>query len=179
MSKDNTIANVKKDTRDWSRFWKNPFIIGWFSIMLTVLAVNFFMVSMAIVTSPGLTVPDFYEKGKGMALIMEKRKAMEELGWQMEFDLPELVVGKDHPLTLRVRDENGVVFSVDTAVLYYYRPSDKDYDGQVEFSATDEYGLYTATVNLPLKGQYELVMEILRGEQVFHVGKTIMVKGDY
>ncbi|WP_232023459.1 FixH family protein [Thiomicrorhabdus aquaedulcis] len=54
----------KKDMRDWSVAWKNPFIIGWAVILTVVLTVNFFMVSMAIVTNPGLVIDDFTNRVK-------------------------------------------------------------------------------------------------------------------
>lgn len=170
--------SVKKEKRDWSIAWKNPFVIGWFLILVVVLTVNFFMVSMAIVTAPGLTIPDFYEKGKNMGAIIAKRKHMEDLGWQFNIDLPLLKAGKNQVVTVKVLDEKGQAFDVDTAVLYYYRPSNKKYDGELLLQSTGKTGIYKATVNLPLKGKYDLVMEVTKGKEVFNLGRSIMVQGD-
>ncbi len=173
-AKDN--KDVKKDTRDWSVAWKNPFVIGWFAILIIVLSVNFFMVSMAIVTAPGLTVPDFYEKGKNMAQIIARRKHMEELGWQFDIDLPILKEGKDQEVTVTVLDKDNNAFDVDTAVLYYYRPSNKKYDGELALQSSGQTGEYKGVINLPLKGKYDLVMEITKGNEVFNLGRSIMVQ---
>lgn len=162
--------------KDWSVVWKNPFVIFWFVIMISVLAVNFFMVSMAIVTAPGLTVPDFYEKGKNMSSILERRKHMESLGWEMQIDLPIPVAGQDQVVTLKMLNDQGESFNVDSAVLYYYRPSNIKYDGELPLTATGETGTYHATLNLPIKGKYDLVMEVTKGEEVFNLGRSIMVK---
>jgi len=168
--------NNKIDKRDWSVAWKNPFVIGWVVILMVVLTVNFFMVSMAIVTSPGLTIPDYYEKGKNMSAILAKRKRMEELGWQFQIDMPDLTAGKQQTVTVTVLDKEQRAFNVDTAVLYYYRPSDQNYDGELKLASTGSIGEYKGDIILPLKGKYELVMEITKGEEVFNMGRSIMVK---
>jgi nitrogen fixation protein FixH len=174
MSNSKTKDN-KKAIGDWSVAWKNPFVLSWIGILLLVIAVNFFMVSMAIVTAPGLTVPDFYEKGKNMGEILARRKRMEEMGWQMKLDMSGLVQGKDKVLILNVLDKNNVPFDVDTAILYFYRPSQKNNDGEVVFKPNNKIGEYKSEINLPLKGKYDLVMEVTKGEEVFNLGQTIMV----
>jgi len=172
------VSQVEKKTdKDWSVPWKNPFVVGWFIILIVVLAVNFFMVSMAIVTSPGLTIPDYYEKGKDMGRILAQRKRMEELGWQLNVDMPKLEQLKESPFVVEVTDKDGKRFDVKTAVLYYYRPSDLKYDGQVELVSAGETGLYRGDIRLPLKGKYDMVIEITTEDEVFNVGKNIMVKG--
>ncbi|MBN2647699.1 MAG: FixH family protein [Thiotrichales bacterium] len=170
------MTQAKKETRDWSNVWKNPFVIAWFVILSVVLAVNFFMVSMAIVTSPGLVVEDFYEQGKNMDKILAAQKKMEKLGWQLEIDLPILSEGKSQTVTLKVKDKSGSPLPMDQAILYYYRPSDRKLDGQVALSATAEQGVYQAQLSLPLKGKWDLVMEVNQGEQVYNVGRSIMVQ---
>lgn len=176
MENSNLQALEQETKKDWSVAWKNPFVIFWFVIMVVVLSVNFFMVSMAIVTAPGLTVPDFYEKGKNMSSILEKRKHMETLGWEMQIDLPIPVAGQDQVVTVKMLDKDGRLFNVDTAVLYYYRPSNIKYDGELLLNSTKEVGVYQGTLNLPIKGKYDLVMEITKGEEVYNLGRSIMVE---
>lgn len=170
------MAQVKQDTRDWSVAWKNPFVIAWFVILTIVLAVNFFMVSMAIVTNPGLVVEDFYEKGKNMEAVLINRKRMEELGWQLNVDLPIMSEGKDQTVKLNVLDKENKPFDVDTAVLYYYRPSDKNMDGEVKLASTGNAGEYKATFQLPLKGKWDLMMEVHKGDLHYNIGRSIMVQ---
>lgn len=176
MENSNLQASPSLKKKDWSVVWKNPFVIFWFAIMIIVLSVNFFMVSMAIVTAPGLTVPDFYEKGKNMSSILERRKHMESLGWEMQIDLPIPVAGKDQVVTLKMVDESGQLFDVDSAVLYYYRPSNIKYDGELPLQSTGEKGIYQGVLNLPIKGKYDLVMEVTKGEEVYNLGRSIMVQ---
>ncbi len=178
MSKEGSrvVDEGKKDTRDWSSAWKNPFVLGWMLLLVVVLSVNFFMVSMAIVTAPGLTIPDYYDKGKNMGAIIAQREHMKELGWQLELDVDGLVQNSPKKLTLQIKDKAGNLFATDTAVLYYYRSSDNKYDGEVAFTPTDKVGVYTAEISLPLKGKYDVVMEVVKGKETFNVGKMIMVK---
>lgn len=166
----------KQDTRDWSNVWKNPFVIAWVAILTIVLAVNFFMVSMAIVTNPGLVIEDFYEKGKNMDKILAERKRMESLGWQLNIDLPRLSEGKTQKVTLTVLDKDGVAMEVDSAVLYYYRPSDRKLDGELTLLPAGEKGVYSADFMLNPKGKWDLIMEVVQGENRFNVGRSIMVQ---
>jgi len=170
------MSQAKKDTRDWSVAWKNPFVIAWFTILTIVLTVNFFMVSMAIVTNPGLVIDDFYEKGKNMDAILAERKKMEELGWQLKIDLPVLSEGKTDKVTLKVVDKEGRPFDVDTAVLYYYRPSSKDLDGEQPLVATGKTGEYETDFALAVKGKWDVIMEIHKDELRYNVGRSIMVQ---
>ena len=170
------MSKTTVDKRDWSVPWKNPLVIIWFSILITVLCVNFFMVSMAIVTAPGLVIDDFYEKGKNMDKILAAQKKMGEMGWQLEIDLPDLKEGKTAQVTLMVLDKEGEPLNIDTAVLYYYRPSDKDLDGEQELLPTGTLGEFTTEFMLNTKGKWDLIMEVTQGELVYNVGRSIMVQ---
>lgn len=168
-------TNEQKKPKDWSVAWKNPFVVGWVLILVLVVTVNFFMVSMAIVTNPGLTVPDFYEKGKNMAAIVAKREKMYEMGWQVDLAMPKLIMGKTYSLELFIKDKNNQPFDVDKATLFYYRISKKD-DGNVEFTSSGTVGAYQSEISMPLKGKYELVLEVLKGEDKFLVSRVVFVE---
>lgn len=170
------MSQAKQDTRDWSVAWKNPFVVAWFVILTIVLAVNFFMVSMAIITNPGLVVDDFYEKGKNMEAVLINRKRMEDMGWHLNVDLPLLKEGKDETVKLTVLDKENKPFDVDSAVLYYYRPSDKNMDGEVPLVSTGVTGQYEAKFHLPLKGKWDLLMEVHKGDLHYNIGRSIMVQ---
>lgn len=170
------MSQKKPDTRDWSVAWKNPFVIGWFVLLTIVVSVNFFMVSMAIVTNPGLVIEDFYEKGKNMDQVLANRKRMDEMGWQLDVAMPVLKEGKVEHVTVNVKDKAGEPIAVDTAVLYYYRPSDRKLDGSIPFVATSNAGEFTADVVLNTKGKWDLILEVTQGELVYSIGRSIMVQ---
>ena len=170
------MSQVKKDQRDWSVAWKNPFVIGWFAILTIVVGVNFFMVSMAIVTNPGLVIDDFYEKGKNMDKVLAERKRMEEMGWQLKVDLPVLSEGKPDTVKLMVLDKENRPLNVDSAILYYYRPSDRKMDGEQALVATGTEGQYQAELVLNTKGKWDVIMEVRQGELMYNMGRSIMVQ---
>ena len=170
------MSKTSVDKRDWSVAWKNPFVISWFVILIVVVSVNFFMVSMAILTAPGLVIDDFYEKGKNMDQTLAAQKRMDEMGWQLDVDLPELKEGKIARVTLMVLDKEGKPLNVDTAVLYYYRPSNRNLDGQQELAPTGALGEFEAEFVLNTKGKWDLIMEVTQDELVYNIGRSIMVQ---
>ncbi len=176
MTDKKTAENIDAPDKTWNVAWKNPFIIGWVGILILVVTVNFFMVGMAIVTSPGLVMENFYEKGKNLGTVIARRNRMEKIGWQMDLVMPTLISGQNKTLQLNVMDKEGVAFDVDSAVLYFFRPSNKKYDGKVEFKNYNKVGQYRSSINLPLKGYYQIVVEIKKGEDMMQLGKKIMVK---
>lgn len=170
------MTDSKQDTRDWSVVWKNPFVIAWMAILGTVLAVNFFMVSMAIVTNPGLVIDDYYEQGKRMDVILAEQKRMEQIGWKLNVDMPVLSEGKKEKITLQVLDKDNQPVNVDNAILYYYRPSDKNLDGKQPLQLAGKVGAYEAEFSLPVKGKWDLIMEVEQGDIRFNMGRSIMVQ---
>ena len=74
---------AEKAIKTWHKPWKNPFILFWLAILIIVLIVNFFMVSMAIVTNPGMVNASPYKHGANYEAIMAERKAEALLGWQL------------------------------------------------------------------------------------------------
>lgn len=170
------MAETKQDTRDWSVAWKNPFVIAWFVILVIVLSVNFFMVSMAIVTNPGLVVEDYYEQGKRMDVVLAEQKRMEKIGWQLKIEVPILSEGKSDLVKLKVLDKDNQPLDVETAILYFYRPSNKNLDGKIVMNKTDKKGEYEQQFSLPLKGKWDLIMEVTKGENRINMGRSIMVQ---
>lgn len=170
------MTESKKDTRDWSVAWKNPFVIAWIVILLIVLTVNFFMVSMAIVTNPGLVVDDYYEQGKRMDVILAEQKRMEKIGWQLNVDLPVLSEGKQETIKLTVLDKENNPIDVETAMLYFYRPADRKLDGKIDMVKADGIGQYQQEFSLPVKGKWDLIMEVTKGDIRINIGRSIMVQ---
>jgi nitrogen fixation protein FixH len=111
-----------------------------------------------------------------MGEIIARRDEMEKMGWQMQIDMPELTAGKPQSIEVTVLDGAGQAFDVDSAILYYYRPSNKEYDGQLTLTPAEGTGQYEGQLTLPLKGKYDFVMEVVKEEKTFNLGRTIFVK---
>jgi nitrogen fixation protein FixH len=174
-----TNAEQKKDqsspVKDWSKPWKNPFVIFWLVILITVLAVNFFMVSMAIVTNPGLVNSNPYKHGVNYEKVIEERKAQEALGWALEVSWSEIKEGKPASVSIRVLDKAGVPLAVEKVAMYVYRPSDMKEDFVVHFKATDKVGIFSAELTAPKRGHWDWVAEAKQGADKTNLGGKVFV----
>ena len=169
-----TAASVKK-AKDWSKPWKNPFVIFWLAILITVLAVNFFMVSMAIVTNPGLVNNNPYKHGVNYEKIIEERKAQALLGWQFQVDWATLKEAKPTTVTIKVTDKAGQPVAAERVEAYVYRPSDIKDDFVVHLKSTAQVGVFSAEVTLPKRGHWDWVAEAQLGSDKVNVGGSLSV----
>ncbi len=165
----------KKDAPDWSVPWKNPVVVAWFAFLGVVLTVNFFMISMAILTKPALTIDQHYKKNWEISEILMQRRNMEQLGWEIKAEIPVLIQGTTQQIKVTILDENKQPFNVSSAMFFYYRPSDKDYDGEVVLQPTGETGVYVGEVSFPLKGRYDFIIEVLTDDEKFNMGRSFLV----
>ena len=55
--------------------FRSPWVIGWLVLLLSVLAINFTFVILAVKKPPGLVVDDAYERGKDLHENIRKRQA--------------------------------------------------------------------------------------------------------
>jgi nitrogen fixation protein FixH len=153
------IQQPPKVVKNWSKPWRNPFVIFWILILVTVLAVNFFMVSMAIVTAPGFVNDNPYKHGANYEKILASRKAQALLGWQLSIAWPEVKVNTPVTLTLQAKDKDGAALAVEGIELYAYRPADVKDDFVLKFSPTDHVGVYTAQLTVPKHGNWDWIAE--------------------
>lgn len=166
---------VENATKTWHKPWKNPFIIFWLAILIIVLIVNFFMVSMAIVTNPGLVNSSPYKRGANYEAIMAERNAEALLGWQISIEWPELKEKTKTTLQLTALDKEGQAIVADSVELYAYRPSDLKDDFVLKLMATDVAGRYQTEVSMPKKGKWVWIAEVKRGNEKSSISGELMV----
>jgi len=161
--------------KDWSRPLRNPFIIGWLVMLVVVLSVNLFMVNMAIVTNPGLVKTDLDHAERSVAQIIRMDNKLKRLGWHLELNIPLLTQNAPQTIQARIATRSGKTIVGDTATLFYYRPADKRYDGQVQLKR-DAEGVFIGTLTLPLKGKWDVVLEIHKDKDVYQLGRSLWVR---
>lgn len=166
---------TEKTVKTWHQPWKNPFVLFWLAILITVLAVNFFMVSMAIVTNPGLVNSSPYKKGADYEKILEQRKAEALLGWHVDAQWPNLSQGAEATLTVHATDKAGHAITADHAVLYAYRPADLHDDFVVQLKPLGADGVYQAPVTFAKKGKWVWVVEVQQGQDKSSASGELMV----
>lgn len=170
------IQQPPKVVKNWSKPWRNPFVIFWILILVTVLAVNFFMVSMAIVTAPGFVNDNPYKHGANYEKILEARKAQALLGWQLSIAWPEVKANTPVTLTLQAKDKDGVALAVERVELYAYRPADVKDDFVLKFAPTEQAGVYTAQLNVPKHGNWDWIAEVQRGSDKTSISGDLFVR---
>ena len=165
----NTVApQTKRISQDNPSGWRNPWMLGLLGLIGVVLLVNITFITLAFVTSPGLVTEEYYEKGQDHERNVRKRiAARSQLGWSFDTDFPQnpLINRKE---TYRVNgvDKVGQPLSNADVTLKAYRPSDADADFDIKMNETIP-GVYEAAVAYPLKGIWEITIDIRRGEDVY------------
>lgn len=162
-----------------SRAWRNPWVIGWISLVVVVLGVNAFMISLAFITNPGLVTEKYYEKGRDFENNMIKRMAERNaIDWSMRFELPEnLKVGNNDYYRFIATSKDGMPINGLKVSLQSYRPSDASADFTTELEPLGN-GVYQAKLGFPLKGWWELTLKVDQGEQQYDMyRRRINVQG--
>lgn len=159
--------------------WRNPWVIGWLLLLLTVLSVNIGMITTAVVTNPGLVEENYYEKGRDHEKNFQQRMEMRRtLGWAMDFKLPTVINRAEEQLyRFTVTDEkSGAAVTGATIQLTAYRPSDANADFTVPMNEIAP-GIYEAKIALPLIGKWELKLNATHGEKWYDATQEIQVNG--
>lgn len=169
------IQQPTKVVKNWSKPWRNPFVLFWIFILISVLAVNFFMVSMAIVTAPGFVNDNPYKHGANYEKTLEARKAQALLGWQLSIVWPEVKANVPVTLTLQVKDRDGVALVADRLELYAYRPADVKDDFMVKFAPTAQAGIYSTELVVPKHGNWDWIAEVHRGADKSSIAGDLFV----
>jgi nitrogen fixation protein FixH len=167
------MNTLDKDTK--TPAWKSPFVIGWALILVVVVSVNAFMISNAFYNFSGFVVDDPYESGQRLNETMAKRKAVAELGWQVELTDPvQLKEGQPAVFRLVAKDAQGVALTADKVDFLAFRPSNSKLDFQQVFTPV-ESGAYQAQVVFPLKGVWDVMVVVHQGDYEYEIGRRIFV----
>jgi nitrogen fixation protein FixH len=161
-------------SQDNKHAMRNPWVLGWLGLLLTVIAVNVAFIVTAFNTNPGLVEEGYYEKGRDHEKNFQKRlEARNRLGWDIRLQSPEQVVaGKAAPYSVNIVDKVGMPLRDAEVTLQAYRPSDASADihTTMELVAT---GVYQARLNLPLKGIWDLRVTVRHGEDKLEIARRI------
>lgn len=143
--------------------WKSPWVIGWISLILVVLAVNITMVVLAIVTNPGLVRDDYYEGGRAVERSIQSRLAAGPK-WTIRIDTPPDIRAEE-PVQVRfaVVDHAGQPVQPDAVTYYVYRPSDAGRDFSLPMTSVGP-GLFEVAVTFPLPGIWDTLVSVGHGD---------------
>jgi len=156
--------------------FRNPWFYGWILLVVVVFTVNFYMVYMSQTTHPGLVDKHFYEKGKDYDEIIARRKAQENLGWQVSVTMPDKVyLDEPFEFSVETRDRDGALIVPSDVKLTVFRPSSDQEDFTAPVTANADGTRYSAELNLSLKGYWHAVLLIRSGDAEVDYSKEIDV----
>ena len=163
-------------SQDNKQAFRNPWVIGWISAILLVIAVNVVFIVTAAITNPGLVEADYYEKGRDHEKNFRSKQAMaNELGWQMNLaPANQAIAGEPVTYTFNVVNNAGVPVAADRAVLNAYRPSDVEADFQLDMNRVAA-GVYSVETVFPLKGIWDVTATLHQGDKSLDITRRISV----
>lgn len=153
---------------------RNPWVLGWLGLLITVVLVNVAFIVTAFYTTPGLVDKDYYEKGRDVEKNFLKKKQMHaRLGWETKLTLPdEVYVGQETSFSINVVDAAGMPLRGASARIQAYRPSDADADYITDMSAVAD-GVFQSRLSLPLKGIWDIRILVKQGEDEMEISRRI------
>lgn len=166
-------------SQDSKRAWRNPWVIGWLALVAVVLVINIGMISLAVVTNPGLVSTDYYEQGQAYeANLNSRQQARNALGWTLHLDYPDAIsMQRPEFVRLTIVDRVGQPVENARVTVNAYRPSDAGADFSQAMREIGP-GLYQARLAFALKGVWDLRAAVVRGEDSFDISQRLFVKAN-
>lgn len=164
-------------SQDNKQAMRNPWVLGWLALLITVVGVNIAFIVTAFVTSPGLVDENYYEKGRDHEKnFQQKMEARSRLGWNITLQTPaKILLGVPTAYSVNVVDRLGNPLKDATVTLQAYRPSDAsaDFTTELEFVAN---GVFQSKLALPLKGIWDISITVSQGEEKLSAERRVIVQ---
>jgi nitrogen fixation protein FixH len=132
------------------------------ALFIALVGATVWRIITALETHPGLVVADAYETGERYGETLKNRNKLVEQGWKLELTLPDEITHGVKQTYQAVSTKQGKRLNKADATAYFYRPLEMKHDFSMPMSKTDD-GTYQLEVVLPLKGRWDLLVEISKG----------------
>ena len=142
---------------------KSPVMMLMLVLFVALVGATVWRIMTALETHPGLVVADAYETGERYGDTLKKRDALIQQGWKLELTLPEPITHGVKQIYRAVSTKQGVRLNKADATAYFYRPLEMKHDFSLPMSKTSD-GAYQVETTLPLKGRWDLLVEITKGD---------------
>jgi len=139
-----------------------------------VVLVNGIMVYFAMESFSGLTADNYYQRGLHYNDVISAEQKQEKLHWGVEMAFKQ--TGDKHGrLSLHAVDGNGIPLNGAVVTVRLERPVQAGHDMYVTLAAAGD-GLYAADVDLPFRGQWEILAQIKHPSGMFSTAKRIVAQ---
>ena len=154
--------------------WRSPWVRAWVATLVIVVAANIVMIYLAVDASPGLVVEDYYERGQDYEKNMVSRMKKDP-GWRMRIEASNTPpLATPVPINFSVMDKEGQPVIPDSVTFYAYRPSDAKQDFS-EPMQQQSPGRYLTNVSFPLKGVWDTLVSVQKGDEEYHQARRFIV----
>jgi nitrogen fixation protein FixH len=163
-------------SQDNKQAMRNPWVLGWLGILITVVSVNIAFIVTAINTNPGLVDEGYYEKGRDHEKNFQKKmEARSRLGWNVTLQTPETItLGKPGTYSVNIVDRIGNPLKDAKVTIHAYRPSDASADLNAELEPIAD-GVFQSKLQLPLKGIWDINITVAQGEESLETSRRVSV----
>jgi nitrogen fixation protein FixH len=163
-------------SQDNKQAMRNPWVLGWLGLLVTVVLINVIFIVTAFNTSPGLVDENYYEKGRYHDANYQKTMdARSRLGWNITLQTPSsITLGQPANFSVNVVDRVGNPLKDAKVTLQAYRPSDASADLNMELERIAN-GVFQSRLQLPLKGIWDINITVAQGEESLNTTRRISV----
>lgn len=171
-------SNANRISQSNKRAMRNPWVLGWLALVGTVLAVNITMITLAVVTNPGLVSKDYYERGRyNEHHYIQRVTERKALGWTARLEVPESIqLGATQTYRVAIVDHVGEPLRGAQVVLHAFRPADAKADFSLPLQEVGA-GIYQVPAEFRLKGIWDLLIDVKRDGKSFELPRRIAVQG--
>jgi nitrogen fixation protein FixH len=151
--------------------WVPWLIVAGFAV---VILVNGIMVYFAMASFTGLQTEGHYQRGLDYNEVLAGERARDALGWTVDLDFQETGDGRGR-LSVQAADKAGNPLKDAGVMVRLARPVQAGYDMDVTLPAAGD-GLYAAEVELPLRGQWDILARIRHPSGNYSTAKRIVAR---
>lgn len=145
--------------------WIPWMFVAFFAV---VFAVNMVFLYFAQTTHTGVVRDKAYEIGLSYNEVVAAAEARDSLGWTGQ------IVADEKGLMFSLADGSGGPLDSADVVSRIKRPVADGHDFTVPLTAKGQ-GLYVAAVTWPMTGQWDVIIDVTRGDDTFQVRERIVL----
>ena len=150
---------------------KRDRLIPWYivSFFVVVAILDGIFVYIATSTHTGVVTEHAYDKGLAYNETVAAAEAQKQLGWQ-----GDIALAGDRMLEFSLRDADGRALTGALAKVEFMRPTQDGMDFALDLAESTD-GVYTASVDFPAEGLWDVRVFATRGGEEFQSHRRVVV----
>lgn len=142
-------------------FHKSPMAVSMLVLFLMLVVATVYRIITAVETSPGMVVEDAYLSGERYGEVLATKKKLDAQGWVLNFVTPEQVLYQtDQTYQVEIYQHSAILKDAEVVINFERSVGPKNgFSVPMAFDGSS----YIAQVNLPLKGRWNVVVQVSKG----------------